>query len=222
MRNPPPRALSIVGGVEQKIPTNTVARLSRYLAALDGESESSISSEALAEKSGGNAAQVRKDLGYLNAAGVRGVGYDTAGLRNQIRHSLGLGQERRVVIVGAGNLGTALAGYPGFAERGFRVCGVFDKSPRLVGTEIAGHPVLALSDIRECASSPSTMIGVIAVPAGAAQIVADMLVAAGIISILNFAPTPVHVPPGVDVRRVDLSTELHILSHRLLRSEGTG
>jgi redox-sensing transcriptional repressor len=202
--------------VAQRIPTATVARLSRYLAVVEGYLSSSISSEDLAVRAGSNSAQVRKDMSHLGAPGTRGVGYDTEKLVALIRRALGLGAERGVVIVGAGNLGRALAGYPGFARRGFRICGLFDISPGLVGIDIAGHRVHHLSELDKVVTNPVAAIGV---PEEAAQSVAELLVAVGFRSILNFAPILVEVPPSVEVRQVDMAMELHILSHRLGRAE---
>lgn len=197
------------------IPVATVARLSRYLAIIDTGPRSSISSEELAVLTGGNPAQVRKDLAYLGAAGTRGVGYDTIRLARLIRKTLGLESDRSVVIVGVGNLGRALAGYPGFRSRGFRIEALFDVSPDLVGSTVSGIEIRHLSRLHESPGSEPGAIGVVAVPADAAQDVVDHLVAAGYRSILNFAPAIVDHPPSVEVRHVDLAAELHILSHHL-------
>ncbi len=200
------------------IPVATVARLSRYLAIIGAWSRSSISSEDLAVLTGSNPAQVRKDLGYIGAGGTRGVGYDTTRLTKLLSKALGLEHTRGVVIVGAGNLGQALAGYPGFRSRGFRIEGVFDVSPRVIGTEVSGIVIRHLSELFPEPSGGA--IGVVAVPADAAQAVVDRLVAAGYRSILNFAPVIVRHPPGVEIRQVDLAAELHILSHHLARERG--
>lgn len=197
-----------------------MARLSRYLTALEVTTGGSISSTELAAKAGGNSAQVRKDLSFLGRTGTRGVGYDTIELRTEIRRALGLEGVRSVVIVGAGHLGSALAGYPGFRRRGFRICGLFDKDPDRVGTTVAGIEVSDLARLGGAAEPTATAIGVIAVPAEAAQSVADLLVDAGFRSILNFAPAVLVVPPAVEVRQVDLASELHILSHHLARRSG--
>ncbi len=202
-----------------RIPTATVARLSKYLAILDASAEPSISSEDLATLSGGNGAQVRKDLSFLGAGGTRGIGYETETLRMVIRRALGLSQERAVVIVGAGNLGTALARYPGFALRGFRIAGVFDDSPAVIGTEVAGQTVRPIGELATAIDHPELAIGIMAVPAESAQSVADLLVEAGFRSILNFAPATIRVKGKVRIRPVDLATELHILSHLLTRSD---
>lgn len=203
--------------VEHQIPTATVARLSRYLTSLELTTASLVSSGELAARAGSNSAQVRKDLSFLGTTGTRGVGYDTVELRNEIRRALGLRAVRLVVIIGAGHLGSALAGYPGFARRGFRICGLFDQAPDRVGSTVAGITVSDIAHLTDAIREPATAIGVIAVPSEAAQTVADILVEVGFRSILNFAPAFLVVPPSVEVRQVDLASELHILSHHLGR-----
>lgn len=196
------------------IPEATVGRLPGYLRALGELAEkgrASVSSEELAAAAGVRSAQLRKDLSYLGSYGVRGVGYDVAQLSAQIARELGLTQEWPVVIVGLGNLGRALAAYRGFATRGFRIVALADTDPQVVGQEVEGLVVRTLEDI--VASGPPVSIGVITTPAPAAQQVADALVAMGVRSILNFAPCLLSVPEGVDVRKVDLATELQILAY---------
>jgi len=171
-----------------------------------------VSSERLAELAGVNAAKVRKDLSYLGSYGTRGVGYDVEHLVRQITQTLGLTHDWPVVIVGIGNLGQALAGYRGFGARGFRIVALVDTDPAKVGRRIAGRVVEPLSDLPEIVTSRGVAIGVIATPAEAAQDVVDRLVAAGVRSILNFAPAVVTVAPDVSLRKVDLATELQILS----------
>lgn len=199
------------------IPPATVSRLPLYLRVL-GElpkTQTMVSSEQLANVAGANSAQVRKDLSYLGTYGVRGVGYDTAQLRTQIEIALGLSADLVVAIIGAGNLGSALANYKGFNEWGFSVGALFDIDTSKVGSEIDGLVVQHMSRLEDLVESSGVRIGVIATPAGAAQEVADRLATAGVTSILNFAPTVLRVPEGVKVRRVDLSTELQILSFHL-------
>ena len=171
-----------------------------------------ISSEGLAAAAGVNSAKLRKDLSHLGSYGTRGVGYDVALLIDQIEYILGLDQRRAVCLVGVGNLGHALAGYDGFASRGFRIVALFDAADGRVGERINGLVVKHIDELAQVAVEESIAIGVIATPAGAAQAVADMLVAAGVTSILNFAPCVLSVPAGVDVRKVDLAIELQILS----------
>ncbi|MEY2398711.1 MAG: redox-sensing transcriptional repressor [Actinomycetota bacterium] len=197
------------------IPEATVARLPVYLRTLmeaAAAHETTISSERLAELGGVNAAKVRKDLSYLGSLGTRGVGYDVEFLLFEISRELGLTRDWPVIIVGLGNLGHALANYKGFGARGFQVVGLVDVDPRRVGEEIGGITVSHLDDLPALASKLRPAIGVIATPATVAQDVADRLVAAGVTSILNFAPGVLSVPKGVAVRKVDLSIELQILS----------
>lgn len=197
------------------IPEATVARLPLYLRALTALSERSVptvSSEELASAAGVNSAKLRKDFSYLGSYGTRGVGYDVEYLVYQISRELGLTQDWPVVIVGIGNLGAALANYGGFASRGFRVAALIDADPALTGRKVAGVLVHHVDDLEAIVHSHDISIGVITTPGGAAQQVCDRLVAVGITSILNFAPTVLSVPDGVDVRKVDLSIELQILA----------
>lgn len=205
------------------IPEATVARLPLYLRALTALSERSVptvSSEELAAAAGVNSAKLRKDFSYLGSYGTRGVGYDVEYLVYQISRELGLTQDWPVVIVGIGNLGAALANYGGFASRGFRVAALIDADPAMVSKPVAGIPVQHTDDLEKIIDENGVSIGVIATPAGAAQPVCDRLVAAGVTSILNFAPTVLSVPDGVDVRKVDLSIELQILAFHEQRKAG--
>lgn len=200
---------------ERSIPEATVGRLPVYLRALVDLAEagsSTVSSEELAEMAGVNSAKVRKDLSHLGTYGTRGVGYDVAYLIHQIRRELGLTQHWAIVIVGVGNLGQALAGYAGFAERGFRVAALVDSDAARVGQSIGGLEIRHDDDLPELVTELDIAIGVIATPASAAQDVADRLVEAGVRSVLNFAPAVITVPPGVSVRKVDLAVELQILA----------
>jgi redox-sensing transcriptional repressor len=164
-----------------------------------------------------NSAKLRKDLSHLGSYGTRGVGYDVDYLIYQVSRELGLTQDWPVVIVGAGNLGRALANYGGFASRGFRVAALLDSDPLVIGSVIAGHRVRAADEIERVVADSRAMIGAITVPAIAAQGICDRLVAAGVTSILNFAPVVLNVPDGVDVRKVDLSIELQILAFHAQR-----
>jgi redox-sensing transcriptional repressor len=202
------------------IPDATVARLPVYLRALYSLAErgvSTVASEELATAAGVNSAKLRKDLSYLGSYGIRGVGYDVEYLVYQVSRALGLTQNWPVVIVGAGNLGRALANYGGFLTRGFRISAVLDTDQAMVGRELGSVIVGHVSELESVVSSNGVAIGVIAVPAGAAQGVCDRLVAAGVTSILNFAPVVLNVPEGVDVRKVDLSIELQILAFHAQR-----
>jgi len=211
------------------IPEATVARLPLYLRALTALSERSVptvSSEELAAAAGVNSAKLRKDFSYLGSYGTRGVGYDVEYLVYQISRELGLTQDWPVVIVGIGNLGHALANYGGFASRGFRVAALLDADPAVVGSSAAGLTVRHMDELEQIAEEEQVSIGVITTPPGAAQQVCDRLVAAGVTSILNFAPTVLSVPDDVDVRKVDLSTELQILAfheqRKALARKGSG
>ncbi|MGD0687056.1 MAG: redox-sensing transcriptional repressor Rex [Streptosporangiaceae bacterium] len=208
------------GSSSHGIPEATVARLPVYLRALYALADrgiATVSSEELASAAGVNSAKLRKDLSHLGSYGTRGVGYDVEYLVYQVSRELGLTQDWPVLIVGAGNLGRALANYGGFASRGFRVAAMLDSDPAVVGSAIAGHVVRNADGIESVVARHGILIGVIATPAGSAQDVCDRLVGAGVTSILNFAPVVLNVPSGVDVRKVDLSIELQILAFHAQR-----
>jgi redox-sensing transcriptional repressor len=197
------------------IPEATVARLPVYLRVLNSLADGgvpTISSDALAAAAGVGSAKLRKDLSHLGSYGTRGVGYDVDYLVYQISRALGLTQHYRVVIIGVGNLGHALANYAGFATRGFEVAALVDADKRLVGQRVAGVEIRHLDALEQIVADRDVSIGVIATPAAAAQEVCDRLVACGVTSVLNFAPTVLSVPESVDVRKVDLSIELQILA----------
>ncbi|MCW2757761.1 MAG: redox-sensing transcriptional repressor Rex [Nocardioidaceae bacterium] len=199
-----------------RIPEATIARLPVYLRALNSLADSgttTCSSEDLAVAAGVNSAKLRKDLSHLGSYGTRGVGYDVEYLRYQIAREIGLTQDWPVVIVGIGNLGHALANYSGFSSRGFRTVALLDADPARTGQAVAGTEIRDFDDLEAIVREHGVAIGVIATPASAAQSVADRMVAAGITSILNFAPAVLLVPDGVDVRKVDLSIELQILAY---------
>lgn len=201
---------------DRAIPDATVARLPLYLRALYELTErgtQTVSSDGLAQAAGVNSAQVRKDLSYLGSHGIRGVGYAVEDLLDHISAVLGLNRDWRVMLVGVGNLGRALASYGGFRERGFRVAALVDADPDKIGQEVAGRRIEPLDDLDAVVAREEVAIAVVAVPADAAQPVADRLVAAGITAILNFAPAHLEVPPDITVRKVDLSTELQILAY---------
>lgn len=192
-----------------------MARLPVYLRALAESAKeclTTISSDLLAARSGVNAAQVRKDLSHLGSYGVRGVGYDVAYLIGQINRQLGLTEDRRMAIVGVGNLGRALINYHGFAERGFHVVAAFDSDPAKIGRPVADISVRAVDDMAEVVVDQRVVIAVVTTPPAAAQGLTDVLVAAGVVSILNFAPIVLSVPDHVSLRQVDLGIELQILS----------
>jgi redox-sensing transcriptional repressor len=203
------------GDASRHVPEATVARLATYLRVLTGIVEDQIttcSSEDLAVAAGVNSAMLRKDLSYLGSYGIRGVGYDVQTLTSQIARALGVTVHRSVALIGVGNLGTALAGYAGFASRGFTVAALVDTDPIRIGSVVHGHVVEDVAKIDAIVARENITIAVLAIPAAVAQHVCDLLVAAGVTSILNFAPTLLAVPSHVDVRKVDLAGELQILS----------
>jgi len=200
----------------EPIPGATVARLPLYLRGLVDRSEAgvgTVSSVELADLAGVNAANVRKDLSYLHAHGTRGVGYDVDHLITEISLVLGGDEPNPVIIVGVGNLGRALSSYDGFVAGGFPVAGLVDADPEVVGRQIAGKVVRPVDDLGALVTETGSTVGIVATPAHAAQEATNRLVAAGIRSILNFAPAVVAVPVPVDLRQVDLATELQILGY---------
>ncbi|GAA2029208.1 redox-sensing transcriptional repressor Rex [Pseudokineococcus marinus] len=211
--DPGPAAERLIS--ERGIPEATVGRLPVYLRALTALVERgvpTVSSEELAAAAGVGSAKLRKDLSHLGSYGVRGVGYEVSPLVAHISRELGLTQAWRVVIVGLGNLGRALASYGGFAERGMGVAALFDADPAVVGREVAGLVVRPMSELAAVVRAEGVVIGVLATPAAAAQGACDELVAAGVTGVLTFAPAVLSVPEGVDVRKVDLASELQILA----------
>ena len=207
--------MSAAATARRGIPDASVARLPGYLRALTSLARhgiASVSSEELASAAGVSSAMLRKDLSHLGSYGVRGVGYDVERLASEITSALGLTQEWPVAIVGMGHLGRALAAYSGFAERGFRVIALLDRDPRVVGDVVSDQRVRPMEDLPGLVAEEGLAIGVIATPSEGAQQACDDLVAAGVRSVLNFAPAVLAVPEGVVVRKVDLSTELQILA----------
>lgn len=191
----------------------------RSLAELVDEKITTVSSEQLAEMAGVNAAKVRKDLSYLGSYGTRGVGYDVEYLLFQMSRELGLTHDWPVVIMGAGNLGQALANYGGFGDRGYPVVALVDTDATKVGRDVNGSPVRHLDELEDIVAEHRDVIGIIATPAAGAQGVADRMVQAGITSVLNFAPAVISVPEGVGLRKVDLAVELQILSFYQRRTD---
>ncbi|GAB4276385.1 MAG: redox-sensing transcriptional repressor Rex [Coriobacteriia bacterium] len=210
-----------IGRFRGRVPASTVARLPLYLRCLvhaQALRMPIISSVQLAEMAGVTAAQVRKDLSYLGELGTRGTGYDVDSLISDITEALGLTSHRNVAVFGYGRLGSALRNYGGFMDRGFSVVAVFDSDPDKIG-QTSGD--LIVEDVADCGRilrERDVDIAVIATPAQAAQQVADAAVAAGVTSILNFAPVVVSVPDGVALRQVDLASELQILSFHLAQA----
>lgn len=201
-----------------KIPEATIMRLSvysRYLTEIDRKGIVTISSGDIAEGVGVSPAQVRKDLAYFGEFGIRGVGYNVKDLHRNILKILGLSNEWSVSLVGLGNLGLALSTYRGFKERGFIITSIFDNDPHKIGMVINGVEVLPLEKLEEVVAQRKTQIGAITVPSSSAQVIADKLVKSGIKAILNFAPVVLNVPPEVELRNVDLSVNLEVLTFNL-------
>jgi redox-sensing transcriptional repressor len=202
----------------KRIADSTVRRLSLYLRFLE-EFESAgmttVSSDALAARGGTTSAQVRKDLSFFGSFGKRGLGYSVLELTQRMRRILGLDRDWRVIILGAGKIGVALAQYEGFRQRGFRVVGLYDSDPEKIGRAINGLTVHAIESLAEDNRERPVDIAVIAVPAAAAQRVADAVIEAGIAGIMNFAPVQLHVPVTVLVNTVNMAMELERLSFAL-------
>jgi redox-sensing transcriptional repressor len=207
------------------IPELTTNRLSvylRHLNALEAAGVRTISSRAFAEQFHLNAAQIRKDLAYFGEFGVRGVGYYVTVLRDHLRHILGLDRGVKVVIVGAGNLGLALADYPGFAADGFHIAALFDTVREKVGRHSRGGiPIYDVRDLKRVVQRERIGIAVIAVPAAAAPHVVQLVVAAGVRAILNFSPGALKVPPGVKLKSMDLTVSMESLSYFLASAGGS-
>ncbi len=194
----------------------------RILLELVRSGTATVSSEQLADLARVNASKVRKDLSFLGSFGTRGSGYDTEFLLAHIDRELGLDADWPVAIAGLGNLGRALANSQGFTSRGFRVAGLFDVDPSLVGTRIRGVTVRHFDDFERTMQTDAASIGVIATPASAAQDVVDRMVRAGMGSVLNFAPRVLTVPAHVLLRYVDLSIELQVMSFYLSHRDHPG
>jgi redox-sensing transcriptional repressor len=204
-----------------RISQSTIRRLSHYfriLEEIEAEGKRLISSHWLAEREGITPAQVRKDLSYFGSFGRRGLGYNVAHLREEIRAILGLDRRWRVALVGAGNIGAALLSYRGFARQGFDVVAVFDRDPLRIGQRLEGLTVRDIAELGAASTELRVDMGVIATPVRAAQEVADLLVAAGVRGILNFAPRKLFVPAHVALRTVDMAMEFESLSFALARA----
>jgi len=203
----------------------TIARLSIYLRCVERLLElgvDTVSSQELASRFNLNSAQIRKDLAYFGEFGVRGVGYNVRELRQYIVEILGLDQERRLVIVGAGNLGTALCHYSGFSGGTFLVVGVLDSDPNRIGDPTpSGLLVEDASRLAEIVKQRNVEIGVITTPPAAAQDICDQMIAAGMMTILNFAPIRVKAPEQVLVKTVDLKVHLEELSFHITNAQLT-
>jgi len=196
----------------------TIYRLSVYtrcLLQLEEDGVKTISSQEMADRFNLNSAQVRKDLAYFGEFGVRGIGYYVAGLKAELQQILGLDRQWPVVLVGFGNLGSALFHYKGFGRQGFRIAAIVDDDPAKVAREVESVPVVPSRDLAREVKARGIQIAIVAVPAESAQAVTDRLVSAGIRAILNFAPARLKVPREVRLKNVDLSIELETLSFYL-------
>ena len=206
-----------------ELTTNRLSIYVRCLTELERAGVETISSGGLAEQFHLNAAQIRKDLAYFGEFGVRGVGYYVKDLRRHLRQILGLDRRLRVAIMGAGNLGLALADYPGFRQEGFEIIALFDSLNEKVGhVSRAGVPIHDIRQFKRIVRQERVGIAVIAVPASAAQAVVNLVVAAGVKAILNFSPGALTVPPDVKLKSVDLTVSLESLSFFLAREEAAG
>jgi redox-sensing transcriptional repressor len=202
----------------KRIAESTVRRLSmylRYLEDLDTRGQQTASSDELAQLCGTTPAQVRKDLSFFGSFGKRGLGYPVHELTDQLRSILGLEHEWRVVIIGAGKIGAALANYRGFLQRGFRVVGVYDNSPEKIGQPWGDSIVRSMAELPRDVKREEALIAVLAIPAEGAQEAVDLVVDAGIRAILNFAPAQISVPPHVSLKSVNMAMELEGLSFAL-------
>ena len=208
-------------GVESvsELTTNRLSVYLRCLSILDASGVRTVSSQALAEQFHLNAAQIRKDLAYFGEFGVRGVGYYVKELRRHLRQILGIDRGVCVAIMGAGNLGLALADYPGFREEGFEIVAMFDTARDKVGHRSrAGVPIYDVRDLRKIVRRERIRIAVIAVPAAAAQAVVNLVAAAGIKAVLNFSPGAIKVPEGIKLKSMDLTVSLESLSFFLAQT----
>lgn len=212
--------------VTDQVSELTTNRLSIYLRALTRLEQAgveTISSQGLAERFHLNAAQIRKDLAYFGEFGVRGVGYVVKDLRQQLRKILGLDRRLKVVVMGAGKLGQALADYPGFGREGFEILAMFDTDPAKVGQQTrSGIPILHSRTLRAFAARSGIDIAVLAVPGEVAQDVLDLIVAAGVRAVLNFSPGGLRVPEAVKLKHVDLTVSLEGLSFFLAHGGDDG
>ena len=204
--------------VVKRIADSTVRRLSAYLRFLEdfeGRGLTTISSDELARRGGTTSAQVRKDLSFFGSFGKRGLGYSVPELAVRLREILGLGKQWKVIIIGAGKIGAALAAYRGFRQRGFQILSAYDANPDKVGRSLEGIPVRDIGQLEKDVHKEKPDIAVVTVPSENAQAVVDRVVKAGIKAVLNFAPTQLQVPNDVTVKTVDMAMELESLSFAL-------
>jgi redox-sensing transcriptional repressor len=201
-----------------KVPIPTLERLAtyfRYLVDLEADNVETISSIEVETQTGINAAQFRKDLSYFGEFGKPGVGYNVVELKYRIAKILKIDRDQSVIVLGAGNLGSALVGYPGMREQRFRIAAVFDSSEQKIGTELFGLTVQGIHTLREQNRTLAAQIAIVAVPASAAQSVAELAISAGVQALLNFAPIILKAPERIVVRNVSFLQELAVLSYHL-------
>ncbi len=201
-----------------KIPEATITRLSlysRFLSKMEEFNVEKVSSVDIANGVQGTPAQVRKDLAYFGDFGMRGVGYHVKGLNNIIKEILGLDREWQMILIGAGNLGSALTHYAGFEKRGFKISAVFDNDVNKIGMTLNGIPILPITKMVEYIEANEVDIAVLAVPETSAQSVADMLCVSGIKGIMNFSPSSLVTCDRIEIRQIDLAVSLEGLSYRI-------
>jgi redox-sensing transcriptional repressor len=204
--------------VAKRIADSTVRRLSAYLRFLEdfeNRGLETISSDELAQRGGTTSAQVRKDLSFFGSFGKRGLGYSVPELAGRLREILGLGKEWKVIIIGAGKIGAALAQYRGFRQRGFLILAAYDSNEEKIGLKLEGIPVRDIAQLERDVKQDHPDIAVLTVPADEAQRVLDRVVKTGIKAILNFAPTQLQAPSDVTVKTVNMAMELEGLSYAL-------
>ncbi len=208
--------------VVKRIAESTVRRLSiylRFLEEFENRGSTTVSSEELARRGGTTSAQVRKDLSFFGSFGKRGLGYSVPELSTALREILGLGREWRVVIVGAGKIGAALAQYRGFRQRGFNILAVYETNPEKIGRTLEGIEIRDINQFEQDVARDRPEIAVIAIPGEGAQDVLDRIVRTGIKAVLNFAPVQLHAPADVTVKAVNMAMELEGLSFALTNRE---
>lgn len=199
---------------KRQVPEGAVTRLCDYLrvlTVLERRQQEKVSSEEIGSWAGVKASQVRKDLSYFGEFGRRGMGYEVAGLRGHIQDILGVRQQRPTIVIGAGNLGSALACYTGFRAHGFQIIAIFDNDPTRAGRDLGCLSIQPLHELPAVVARQQVEIALLTVPEGAAQQVADLVITQGVKAIVNFAPVLLSVPPDVNLRNVDLARELETL-----------